>query len=85
MQVACLFTLYPLGRQTHMDAIYRSIERARAEERVTVTPVHFATRLDGDLCDVLNVIRTAFDEAGAGHVVVHATISKGSPTEEDQS
>jgi len=67
-----------------MDAIYGAIERARAAERVTVTPVHFATRLDGELRDVLDVIRTAFDEAGAGHVVVHATISKGSPTKEDQ-
>lgn len=85
MRVECLFALYPLGRQTHMDAIYSSIERAQADERVTVTPVHFATRLDGDLRDVLNVIRTAFDEAGPGHVVVHATISTGSPSKEGQS
>ncbi len=80
MRVACLFSLYPLGRETHMDAIYGAIERARADKRVTVTPVHFATRLDGELRDVLSVIRSAFDEAGAGHVVVHATMSKGSPT-----
>jgi isopropylmalate/homocitrate/citramalate synthase len=83
MRVACLFALYPLGRETHMEAIYGSIERARADGRVTVTPLHFATRLDGDFRDVLDVIRGAFDEAGANHVVVHATISTGSPTEGD--
>ena len=67
-----------------MDSIYRAIERAKTDARVTTTPEHFATRLDGELQDVLETIRTAFDGAAAGHVTVHATISTGSPTREEQ-
>jgi len=65
-----------------MDSIYEAIDGAKRDDHVTVTPVHFATRLDGRLDDVLRVIWTAFDHADAQHVVVHATISTGSPTKE---
>lgn len=82
VQVSCLFALYPLGSDRHMDTIYEAIERAKRNGHVRVTPVHFATRLDGRLDDVLQVIREAFDEADAPHVVIHATISSGSPTKE---
>ena len=81
-QVSCLFALYPLGTAGHMDTIYAAIDRAKQDGHVTVTPVHFATRLDGRLDDVLRVIWATFDEADAQHVVVHATISTGSPTKE---
>ena len=81
-QVSCLFALYPLGTDGHMETIYRAIERAKDDGRVTVTPVHFATRLEGNLDDVLRIIQDAFDEADAPHVVVHATISARSPTKE---
>jgi uncharacterized protein YqgV (UPF0045/DUF77 family) len=82
LEVSCLFALYPLGTDGHMDTIYEAIDRAKRDGHVTVTPVHFATRVDGRLDDVLRVIRAAFDQAGAQHVVVHATISSGSPTKE---
>ncbi len=81
-QVSCLFALYPLGTDGHMETIYRAIDRAKHDGRVTVTPVHFATRLEGSLDDVLRIIQDTFDEANAPHVVVHATISAGSPTKE---
>jgi uncharacterized protein YqgV (UPF0045/DUF77 family) len=82
LQVSCLFALYPLGTDEHMDTIYEAIDRAKRNGEVRVTPVHFATRLDGHLDDVLRVIREAFDQANAPHVVIHATISGGSPTKE---
>ncbi len=82
MRVSCLFALYPLGTNGHMDTISHAIERAKKDTRVTITPVHFATRLDGNLDDVLRVIRTAFDQADAQHAVIHATLSAGSPTKE---
>ncbi len=81
-QASCLFALYPLGSDGHMATIYRAIDRAKQDGRVTVTPVHFATRLDGYLDDILRIIQEAFDEADAPHVVVHGTISAGSPTKE---
>jgi energy-coupling factor transport system substrate-specific component len=81
-QVSCLFALYPLGTDGHMETIYKAIDHAKDDGRVTVTPVHFATRLDGNLDDVLRIIQDAFDEADAPHVVVHATISTRSPTKE---
>jgi energy-coupling factor transport system substrate-specific component len=80
--VSCLFALYPLGTDGHMETIYRAIDRAKNDGRVTVTPVHFATRLDGNLDDILQIIQDTFDEADAPHVVVHATISVKSPTKE---
>ncbi len=81
-QASCLFALYPLGADGHMETIYRAIDRAKHDGRVKVTPVHFATMLDGYLDDILRIIQDAFDEADAPHVVVHATISAGSPTKE---
>ena len=82
-RVSCLFALYPLGTEGHMDTIYEAIDRAKRDGHVTVTPVHFATRLEGRLTHVLRVMRAAFDQADAQHVVIHATISTGSPTKEE--
>jgi len=85
IRVAALCSLYPLGGDTYMDAIYDVIDRAKNEPNLTVTPVHFATRLDGELDDVLRVIRASFEAAPQRHVVELATISAGSPTREEGS
>jgi uncharacterized protein YqgV (UPF0045/DUF77 family) len=82
MRVSALYGLYPLGGDAYMSAIYDVIERAKRDPKLGVTPVHFATRLDGELDDVLRVIRESFEAPAHGHVVVHATISAGSPTRE---
>ncbi|WP_241237032.1 Ykof family thiamine-binding protein [Georgenia faecalis] len=88
LRAAAHWSLYPLddgdaatGRGDHMAAIYAVIERAK--ERGTFTrSEHFATRLDGDLADVLTTVGEGWLAAGrvVRHVTSHATISLNSPS-----
>lgn len=65
----------------HMAPIYAAIVRAK-ETGVYAGSDHFATRLDGDLADVLETVTNAWIEVGAvvQHVVTHLTVSINSPT-----
>lgn len=80
------WSLYPLldggsDAGSHMAHIEAAVARAR-ERGTAAQPAHYATRLEGDLADVL---ATAVDAwAGVGsqvpHVVAHLTVSVGSPS-----
>lgn len=81
-QVACQFSLYPLGSHSYMDAIYTEIHAAAKAAGLKVTPQHFCTRLQGTLWQVMNQLCTAFDRAveATPHVVIHATLAANSPS-----
>lgn len=81
-QVACQFSLYPLGLAGYMEVIYQQIAAAQRSDAVKAVPQHFCTRLEGPLAAVLGQLRAAFDQAAVHtpHVVIHATISANSPT-----
>lgn len=80
------WSLYPLlggGTQDgdHMVPIEAAI--ATAQRRGTaVSAAHYATRLTGDVAEVLATAVDAWAEVGAGvpHVVSHLTVSVGSPS-----
>ena len=83
------WSLYPLldgGSSTgdHMVPIEAAI--AAAQRRGTATePSHYATKLTGDLAEVLATAADAWAGVGATvpHVVTHLTISVGSPSTQD--
>ncbi len=69
------------GSGDHMAPIYAAIDRARAAGVYSGSD-HYATRLDGDLAEVLQTAANAWIEVGAAvqHVVTHLTVSVNSPT-----
>jgi energy-coupling factor transport system substrate-specific component len=80
------WSLYPLldGHSDggdHMAHIEAAIDAAR-ERGVAAAPQHYATKLTGDLADVLATVADAWTGVGAGvpHVVSHLTLSVGSPS-----
>ncbi|WNB86570.1 YkoF family thiamine/hydroxymethylpyrimidine-binding protein [Cellulomonas sp. ATA003] len=80
------WSLYPLldggsDAGSHMAPIEAAIERARARGTATGS-VHYATRLTGDIAEVLATAADAWAEVGAHvpHVVTHLTVSVGSPS-----
>ncbi len=79
------WSLYPLtpGDAATIDVIEAAIERARARGTVAGS-VHYATRLEGDLSEVVATAVEAWSTVGAhlSHVVTHLTLSVGSPTVE---
>jgi uncharacterized protein YqgV (UPF0045/DUF77 family) len=81
-EVACQFSLYPLGTAAYMDAIYAQIGAARSRPGLRATPQHFCTRLEGPLPQVFAELRRAFDAAAevTPHVVIHATLAANSPS-----
>lgn len=81
-QIACQFSLYPMGESGYMDAIYEEIEASTATDGVKTTPQHLCTRLEGSLAAVLGQLRETFDRVATltPHVVIHATLSVNSPT-----
>ena len=84
LRAAVHWSVYPLGDGEggdHMAAIEQAIERARVRGTFTRAE-HYATRLDGDLADVLATICEGWLLAGrtVRHVTAHATISLNSPT-----
>lgn len=81
VRAAAHFSLYPLGIENYMDVIYREIGRIK-QSGVFARGEHFASRLEGDISEVLGAIQDCWDraEAETRHVVAHATISVGSPT-----
>ena len=81
VEVACQWSLYPLGVPAYMDVIYREISHTK-DAGVFTRGQHFVSRLDGELGTVLAAIRKSFEgaAANAGHVVAHVTLSANSPS-----
>ncbi len=79
--VSAQWSLYPLGTSGYMDVIYDEIDRTK-RDGVFTGGAHFVSKLEGDACTVVDVIRRAFDDAcgRASHVVAHITFSANSPT-----
>ena len=79
------WSLYPLldgdTGGDHMEAIYAAIEQAKTTGVFTASD-HFATRLDGDLAQVLETVANAWIGVGrtVQHVTTHVTLSINSPT-----
>jgi len=85
VDAAAHWSLYPLLDEgaggDHMDAIYAAIEQANTTGVFTGSE-HFATRLDGDLSEVLETVANAWIGVGrtVQHVTTHVTLSINSPT-----
>lgn len=79
------WSLYPLldggAAGEHMDGIHEAIQHARDNGTYSGSD-HFATRLDGDLSDVLATVANGWLAVGktVQHVTTHVTISINSPT-----
>ena len=80
-QVACQFSLYPLGADRHMDEIYGCIEFLKASG-VFDRPKNFCTKLRGDAGPVFAALTEALTRFGPvdGHVALDVTVSANSPT-----
>ena len=75
------WALYPLGTADAMGPILAAIETA--QRRGTYGGAeNFATRLDGDLSEVVATVVDTWTGVGreVAHVAAHATVSVGSPT-----
>jgi uncharacterized protein YqgV (UPF0045/DUF77 family) len=81
LEVAAQFAVYPLGIGGYMDVIATEIDEAK-KAGVYARSKHFCTRLGGDGARVFAAMSNAFERAAlsAGHIVLTATVSKGSPT-----
>lgn len=80
------WSLYPLldgdsGVGDHMSYIEAAIAAARVRG-VAAAPQHYATKLSGDVADVLSTVADAWTGVGAEvpHVVTHLTLAVGSPS-----
>jgi energy-coupling factor transport system substrate-specific component len=85
LTIAAQCALYPLGSPDYMESIYQEIEYFKTSapaKALNVQGKHFCTRLDGPLEQVFHSLETAFVRACRrhGHVVLTATLSKGSPS-----
>ncbi|MPV36010.1 YkoF family thiamine/hydroxymethylpyrimidine-binding protein [Georgenia subflava] len=89
IRAAAQWSLYPLldggsDAGDHMGHIEAAI--AAATQRGTAaSPAHYATKLTGDLADVLATAVDAWVQVGTGvaHVVTHLSVSVGSPSPAD--
>ncbi|MBK5248148.1 MAG: hypothetical protein JJE50_01745 [Actinomycetales bacterium] len=80
------WSLYPLldgdaGAGAHMDHIESAIASA-LRRGTAVSAAHYATKLTGDVADVLATAADAWAKVGCQvpHVVSHLTVSVGSPS-----
>jgi energy-coupling factor transport system substrate-specific component len=81
-QVAgCKFALYPLGREDYMDKIYEQIDLSKHRD-VTVSPTHYATRLDGEVHSLFQALHKSFElvQDKVSHVTMTFNLSANSPT-----
>lgn len=78
---AAKFSLYPLTGAAYMNTIYEKIEAMK--EYVKVIPVHYATKLEGDLLTIFAGLEKIFQETmkqEAGHTVMTVDFSVNSPS-----
>lgn len=80
--VACAWSLYPLGRTEYMEIIYREIAQTQLSSGLEASPSHYCSRLDGPASAIFAALRNAFEAVRkhVDHTVIHATLSKGSPS-----
>ena len=80
-KAGCKFALYPLNTGNYMDVIYEQIDLSK-EQNVTVTPSHYATRLDGEVNDIFKALQNAFTKVQnvVSHTTMTFTISANSPS-----
>ncbi|MFC3039804.1 YkoF family thiamine/hydroxymethylpyrimidine-binding protein [Virgibacillus xinjiangensis] len=80
-QAGCKFSLYPMGREDYMDAIYKQIDLSK-HRNVEVSHAHYATRLDGDVKDIFQALHQSFDsvQEKVSHVTMTFAISANSPS-----
>lgn len=78
---AAHWSVYPLGEPDHLDAVAAAVAQAEREGTFAGSE-HYATRLEGDISEVLTTIAVGWLAAAnaSRHVVSHATVSVGSPT-----
>ena len=81
VEIDAQFSLYPLGIPGYMQTIAGAVGAVR-ERGVFDRSKNFCTRLTGDLADVFAAVEETFAAAArdSGHVVIHLTASKGSPS-----
>ena len=86
VEIDAQFSLYPLGIPGYMTTIASTVSAVK-EAGVYDRSKNFCTRLSGDLSAVFAAVERAFDEAArdTGHVVIHLTASKGSPSKKQNS
>ena len=82
LPVSCQFSLYPLGEDSYMSAIYDIIQEAK-EAGLYICSPHFCTHLSGSIQQVFAFLETAFDKAAkaASHLVMTAVLSCNSPSQ----
>ncbi|RKQ30780.1 YkoF family thiamine/hydroxymethylpyrimidine-binding protein [Oceanobacillus halophilus] len=80
-EAGCKFSLYPLGREDYMNAIYEQIDLSK-HRNVQVSSTHYATRLDGDVHDIFQALYQSFDsvQEQVSHVTMTFSISANSPS-----
>lgn len=90
IRAAAQWSLYPLldggsGGGAHMAHIEEAIGYAQRRD-TTAGPAHYATRLTGDVAEVLATATDAWALVGTTvpHVVSHVTLSVGSPSPVEQ-
>jgi uncharacterized protein YqgV (UPF0045/DUF77 family) len=84
LRASAHWSLYPLadsGETSHMAVIERAVQVAK-ESGTFARPEHYATRLEGDLADVLTTMCSGWLRAGreVQHVASHGTVSLHSPS-----
>lgn len=81
VRAAAHWALYPLGTADAMGPIAEAIALAQ-QAGTWGGPENFATRLDGDLSEVLGTLVDTWTTVGrrVAHVAAHATVSVGSPS-----
>jgi uncharacterized protein YqgV (UPF0045/DUF77 family) len=78
---AAKFALYPMGGNDVMNLILKQIELMK--NYGTVTPVDFATRLDGEAAAIFDGLQQVFKEAveaGPNSTIMTVSISANSPS-----
>lgn len=82
MQVACAWSLYPLGSGEYFQVIMEEVQKAMELSNVEVESFHYCTRLDGTARDIFKLLETSFEGVSKriNHTIIHATFSKGSPS-----
>lgn len=80
--MACAWSLYTLGIPDYMSVIEEEIARTMASAKVQAAPGHYCSRIDGSARAVFDTLGTAFAAVHrhGAHTVIHATLSKGSPS-----
>lgn len=82
MKIACAWSLYPLGSEDYFNVILEEISKNVASADVEVESYHYCTRLDGTAKNVFDLLENSFEDVSKRirHTIIHATISKGSPS-----